>query len=200
MKEYIQAVITILALVNPLVCVAIFSDCVQNIPAEQKIKEALKALTAIGAVLFASALFGMAILKNFGISMAAFSCAGGGILAWIGANMLTPGQNDSTGNGTAQPSETSLSPLILFAASPGTITAVITISAAHGSHTLPITAIAGVVIALAVLAAALLFTARFSKGQKEKSGTRKMISSYMGVLIIAMGVQFVMTGISEFSK
>ncbi len=32
MKEHIQAVVTILALVNPIMCAEIFSDYVSNIP------------------------------------------------------------------------------------------------------------------------------------------------------------------------
>jgi multiple antibiotic resistance protein len=200
MKEYIQAVVTILALINPLVCVAIFTDCVHNASRRQKLREALKAIAAIGTVLFASAFFGMTVLKTFGISMAAFSCAGGGILAWIGANMLSPGQNKTGTVQTEQSGAISLSPLILFAASPGTITAVITISAAHNSHTLPVTAIAGVAISLAVLAAALLSAAAITTDRKGKSGMRQIISSYMGVLIIAMGIQFILSGITEFTK
>ncbi|WP_415713307.1 MarC family protein [Maridesulfovibrio sp.] len=200
MKEYIQAVVTILALINPLVCMAIFTDCVSGIPPEQKVKEALKALTATGAVLFASAFFGMAVLKNLGISMAAFSCAGGGILAWIGANMLTPDRNAPRAIATRDSKDISLSPLILFAASPGTITAVITIAATHNRHDMPVTAVAGVAVALVVLAAALLSAAKFSKVENKKSGMREIISSYMGVLIIAMGIQFILSGINEFSK
>ncbi len=198
MKDYIQAIVTILALINPLVCVRIFSDCVRNAPAGQRTREAVKAITAIGAVLFVSAFFGMSVLKAFGVSIAAFSCAGGIILVWIGAGMLVPKPDDTDSSPAPESGHTSLTPLILFAASPGTITAVITIAAAHNRQTLPVTAITGVAVALAVLAAALLLAAKFSRGHSRKSGMRKIISSYMGVLIIAMGIQFVLTGIRQF--
>ena len=57
--------------------------------------------------------------------------AGGGVLAWMGFSMLS-GQATSTALGNAPAnSGASLTPLVLFAASPGTITGVITRSAAH---------------------------------------------------------------------
>jgi multiple antibiotic resistance protein len=51
MKEHIQAIVTILALVNPVMCMAIFSGCVENVSMGEKEKEALKAVGAIGIVL-----------------------------------------------------------------------------------------------------------------------------------------------------
>ncbi len=200
MKEYIQAIVTILALINPMVCAGIFTDCVRNVPAAQRTREAVKAITAIGMVLFVSAFFGMSVLKTFGVSIAAFSCAGGFILVWIGAGMLVPKPEDTKHSSLSAGEKTSLTPLILFAASPGTITAVITISAAHNRQALPVTAITGVAAALAVLAVVLLLAARLSRENSPKSGMRKIVSSYMGVLIIAMGIQFVLTGIRQFME
>jgi small neutral amino acid transporter SnatA (MarC family) len=77
---------------------------------------------------------GTAILGVFGISLNAFICAGGGILAWIGVSMLKSAQKDSNaGSSQVSKSKLSLAPLILFAASPGTITGVITIAAESAS-------------------------------------------------------------------
>ncbi len=200
MEEYLQAIVTILALINPLVCVNMFTRLVQGVPQNQRAKEAVKATVAIGVVLFASSFFGMAILKAFGVSIVAFSCAGGGILVWIGANMLIPKSNNTSNVPSLESKNISLTPLILFAASPGTITAVITITAAHNKHLLPVTALTGVAVSLLVLGTALFLAAKFSTEQGEKNGMQKIISSYMGVLIIAMGIQFILTGMSSFLK
>jgi len=80
MKEHIQAIVTILALVNPVMCMAIFSKCVENVSKGEKEKGALKAVGAIGMVLLVAAIARTAILGVFGISLGAFACAGGGIL------------------------------------------------------------------------------------------------------------------------
>ena len=199
MKEHIQAVVTILALVNPVMCAEIFSDCVGNIPRKGKVKEAIKAVTSIGIILLIAAIAGTSILKAFGVSLDAFSCAGGGILVWIGASMLRSAQSKpKTGSTEPTVSSTSLTPVILFAASPGTITGVITVAASHDKRFLPITAIIGVAATLVVLALLLFISIRFSKGQRKPTMAKKMITSYMGVIVIAMGVQFSLAGIKAF--
>jgi multiple antibiotic resistance protein len=74
---------------------------------------------------------GVKVLHLFGVSLDAFMVAGGGVLAWLGFAMLRglpPGSPPAAATPGANPS---LTPLILFAASPGTITGVITLSVAH---------------------------------------------------------------------
>ena len=199
MKEHIQAIVTILALVNPVMCMAIFSDCVENVPRNEKEKAALQAIVVIAVVLLIAAIAGTAILGVFGISLNAFTCAGGGILAWIGVSMLKSAQKDSNaGSSQVSKSKFSLAPLILFAASPGTITGVITIAAAHEKRFLPVTAIVGVLVTLVILAAALLMATRVVGILRKVALVKEMITSYMGVIVIAMGVQFAMNGIKGF--
>jgi multiple antibiotic resistance protein len=199
MKEHLQAIVTILALVNPVMCMALFSNCVAHVPKKEKAKSALKALAAIGIVLLVAAVGGTPILGVFGISLDAFSCAGGGILVWIGVGMLQAARKD-TNSGPAQASQSSnsLAPLILFAASPGTIMGVITIAAAHEKPFLPVTAIVGVLVTLVILAAALLLATRIVGGQRKVGLAKEMTTSYMGVIVIAMGVQFAMNGFKGF--
>ena len=200
MEKQIQAIVTIVALVNPAMCMAIFSNCVGNIPKKDKVKEALKAITAIGIVLLISSIAGIKILNIFGISLYAFSCAGGGILIWIGTSMLKSAQDNFRGDIPSKGTTTkvSLSPLILFAASPGTITGVITVAASHGKLLFPVTAIIGVLVTLIILAIVIFISVGISKNQREVGLIKKMITSYMGVIVIAMGVQFIFTGIHDF--
>ena len=200
MKEHIQAIVTILALVNPVMCMALFSDCMGNAANKtEKEKNALKAVGTIGIVLLIAAIAGTVILQIFGISMNAFSFAGGGILVWIGMNMLKSTQEYSNAGAVhVSKSSTSLAPLILFAASPGTITGVITIAAAHAKRFLPVTAIVGVIVTLVVLVVALLVATRLVGVLRKVGLVKEMITSYMGVIVIAMGVQFAMTGIKGF--
>ena len=199
MKEHIQAIVTILALVNPVMCMAIFSNCVENVPRNEKEKAALQAIVVIAVVLLIAAIAGTAILGVFGISLNAFTCAGGGILAWIGVSMLKSAQKDSNaGSPQVSKSKFSLAPLILFAASPGTITGVITIAAAHEKRFLPVTAIVGVLVTLVILAVALLVATRVVGILRKVALVKEMITSYMGVIVIAMGVQFALNGIKGF--
>jgi small neutral amino acid transporter SnatA (MarC family) len=126
----------VLSLVNPVICAAIFEQCVRGKTPAAKAVEATKAILAVATILCLAALSGAQLLKVFGISLPAFQTAGGIVLVWMGFIMLrgntypTSSAGSATGNGT-QPADRSLTPLILFAARPGTITGVITLSVAQ---------------------------------------------------------------------
>lgn len=188
-----------MALVNPAMCAAIFSRVAGERPKSVRIRQAFTSVFVIAAVLLVAAFFGTTILKLFGVSLSAFSCAGGGILVWIGINMLSAKQSDqvdgedSAGNGIA-----SLMPLILFGASPGTITGVITVSASHSRFDIPLTAIIAIAVTCLILLAVLLFAARNGRKGRSNNIGRKMVTSYMGVIVIAMGIQFALIGYRDF--
>jgi multiple antibiotic resistance protein len=123
--------------VNPAICGMLFAQGEAMISRGKQLADATKAAAAILAILTAAALAGTKVLHLFGVSLDAFMVAGGGVLAWMGFSMLS-GDTSASGSSTAPSgSQPSLTPLILFAASPGTITGVITISAAHTRLHLP---------------------------------------------------------------
>ena len=126
MHEQLQAIITVLSLINPAICAAMFARAVAGRSLGEKMTDAAKGGAAVLVILTLAALLGMQLLHLFGVSVDAFMVAGGGVLAWMGFSMLS-GQPAAA----AAKSMQSLTPLILFAASPGTITGVITLSVAH---------------------------------------------------------------------
>ncbi len=122
-----------------------------------------------------------------------FSLAGGGVLVWMGFSMLrgsTPGKGG----------ESSLTPLILFAASPGTITGVITLAVSHSRSDLPITALVAVAAATLVTWVVLMLLA--ARDGKATGGgfVRATVQSFMGLIVMAMGVQFGVEGLSNIIK
>ena len=134
--QHLQAIVTVLALVNPLVCGALFARIEDQQAPKTQVADAAEAALAVLFILVLAALFGVRILHLFGVSLDAFSVAGGGVLSWIGFSMLTgnPTTDKPAGNGG---STRSLTPLIIFAASPGTIAGVITLSVAHARTICP---------------------------------------------------------------
>ena len=95
-------------------------------------------------------------------------------------------------------SSSSLTPLILFAASPGTITGVITLSVAHSGSALPVTAMTAVAVATLVTWLVMMLVAR--GGGKAGGGfVRSTVQSLMGLIVMAMGMQFGLTGLITFS-
>ena len=165
-----------------------------------RIADATKAALAVLVILLVAALAGARVLKTFGISLDAFSIAGGGVLTWIGFSMLRGNSaqaNAPSKNGAA--GKRSLTPLILFAASPGTITGVITLAVAHAKLALPVTALVAVAVAVAVMWVVMVLVAR---GRARASGAgsllHDMVTRFMGLIVLAMGVQFALTGLHNF--
>ena len=96
MKEQLQAIVTVLSLVNPAVCGAMFARIEANRSREERVADAAKAALAMTVILTLSALVGTQLLHLFGVSLDAFMVAGGGVLAWMGFSMLSgQGSSDS---------------------------------------------------------------------------------------------------------
>ena len=146
LEQYLQAIVTVLSLVNPLICGAMFAQIEGGQTRATRLGDATKAALAVLVILVVAALAGARVLQVFGVSLDAFSIAGGGVLIWIGFSMLRGNSLQAQGpskDGAAE--KRSLTPLILFAASPGTITGVITLAVAHSEQALPVTALVAVV-------------------------------------------------------
>ena len=152
MGQHLQAIVTVLSLVNPLICGAMFAQIEAGQASATRRADATKAAMAVLVILGIAATAGARVLQVFGISLEAFSIAGGGVLIWIGFSMLrgnSPKIPDTAKDNADE--KRSLTPLILFAASPGTITGVVTLAVAHSRLLLPMTAIVAVVVASLVM-------------------------------------------------
>lgn len=199
MKEQIQAIVTVLSLVNPTICALMFMQAETDRSDSSRFADATKAALAILAILVATALAGTNLLHAFGVSLDAFMVAGGGVLAWMGFSMLK-GETPLSNPSASAPSPTSsVTPLILFAASPGTMTGVITISAAHTQLRLPTTALVAVAVAVVTTWIIMIFAARLFGQRKEGGFLQDTMSRLMGLIVLAMGVQFALTGAHAFS-
>src|SRR6476620_1715424 len=197
MQEQIQAIVTVLSLVNPLVCGAMFARAEAERSAVEQRADATKVALAIVIILAVAALVGTRLLHLFGVSLDAFMVAGGGVLAWMGFSMLSGRGSISSKSDTSSNSGASLTPLILFAASPGTITGVITLSAAHTGLGLPVTALVAIAVAGALTWLVLLLVSRAAKAS-DGGSARDMITPFMGLIVLSMGVQFALTGLRKF--
>jgi multiple antibiotic resistance protein len=200
MQDSFQAIITVLTLINPAICAATFMRIEAGRSRGEQLTDAAKAALAVLAILVLAALVGEQLLGMFGVSLDAFMVAGGAVLAWIGFTMLRGPATDSNGHDDgADGGNPSLTPLILFAASPGTITGVITLAVAHTRNTFPVTAIVAVCVATAVMWLVLALVARLGARPRDSGGfLRDTVTRFMGLIVIAMGVQFALTGIRAF--
>lgn len=194
LTQYIQGILTVLSLVNPVICAVLFSQATAGKSRSVKVGGATKAVLAILAILCLAALGGAQLLRLFGISLSSFQVAGGLILAWMGFVMLRGKSSPTTSNPDKE--VTSLTPLILFAASPGTITGVMTLAVAHSQHDFPITALVSVVVAVTLTWLILVLAAR-KPGVQKKGLVHDVTTRFMGLIVLAMGVQFLLTGLAQ---
>jgi len=198
LHQIVQAIVTVLAVINPVVCGSIFLALTPKLATAQRRRAAAEVALSILVILVASALIGLKVLGIFGISLDVFRIVGGLIIAYMGFDMLagrnTVGQAPPTETGADAP--TSLAPLIMFAAGPGTITAVVTLAAIHTPDGLPVTAIVASVIGAAVTLAMLLVASTI--GSRVSRGTQALVTRFMGLIVASMGMQFVLTGLKTF--
>ena len=168
---------------------------------QEKAKVASQFVFYTFIILTLTTLLGSKVLQSFGISMSAFMVAGGGVLAGIGFKILLKSQSEPD---NSPPSEEvkkkSIAPLILFAASPGSITGVITLSVANNTN-IPITTLLAITTALIITWCVLIASIYYGKNEKSEgvSLTKRIMTSFMGLIILSMGVQLALTGLHSFS-
>jgi multiple antibiotic resistance protein len=192
--SYLQAFATVLSLVNPAICALMFEGSQVGRSRGQRLVDATRVCVAILVILGLAALFGARLLKAFGVSLDAFSVAGGVVLMQMGFEMLRGAASPPAG-GQPATADHSLTPLVLFGASPGTITGVITLAVAHSGSAIPVTALVAVGGAVAVTWMVMVVLA----GSPGRPGlARSTVQSTMGLIVIAMGVQFGLSGLRNF--
>ncbi len=198
LHQILQAIVTVLAVINPVVCGSLFLTLTPNLTAPERRRAAAKVALNILIILIGSALLGLKVLSIFGISLDVFRVVGGMIIAYMGFDMLRgshtvaqapPGSGDANTQG-------SLAPLLMFAAGPGTITAVVTLAAVHTPDGLPMTAIIAVVVGTGVTFVALMLALRL--GPRLGRGTQATVTRFMGLIVTSMGMQFVLVSLKAF--
>jgi multiple antibiotic resistance protein len=199
LHQIVQAIVTVLAVINPVVCSSIFLTLTPKLGLAQRRRAAARVSLSILIILVAAALVGLEVLRIFNISLDVFRIVGGMIIAYMGFDMLggrqTVGQASSPDDDDAT-APSSLAPLIMFAAGPGTITAVVTLAAVHSPSGAPVTAIVAAVIGAGVTFAALLLA--IGAGSRLGRGAQAIVTRFMGVIVASMGIQFVLTGLKSF--
>ncbi len=195
-KEITQAIITLLAVVNPAVSGMIHLQLVKDESKKVKIREATKSSIEILVILIVVSLIGESILRAFGISMESFRLVGGIVIAYIGFTMLA-GKMQKT------EAETSLNdggkidnrPLVMFAASPGTIATVVTLSVMDSGSGISIQTLIAIGACMLITYIVLIL---MSLAPPKKSSGPSFVSQFMGLILIAMGVQFILESYKAF--
>ncbi len=189
---YIQAAITMTAVINPMVAGMMLLQMEEGKSNRDKIIFTVKSTTLTTIVLLTSAILGQFILKFFGISLEVFRIVGGIIVAYIGFRMLSGQMLRSSINENS----TTVNDLVIFMASPGSIAAAITLSAVHTPNSFPITAVVAILFAMIFTFVEIIVMIKMST--KIDMSRQRLTTQFMGMIIIAMGMQFALEGYKAF--
>ncbi|SMO37579.1 MarC family NAAT transporter [Fodinibius sediminis] len=198
----IAAFTSIISVANPLAAMPVFISLTEQSTDPERTGIAQKASFYMFIILVLFLLAGTYIMSFFGISLPGIRIAGGLIILRAAYAMLNPEQTDRKISKEAQEAaktkeDISFSPMAMpMLSGPGSIAVVIGLaSQSQGPVDLIIITIAIVLVAL--ISYGVLRLAPFSAKYIGPTGMNA-ITRMMGFIAMAIGVQFILNGISSF--
>lgn len=201
--EFVLLTVTsVFFLVDPFAVVPMFLAMTADSPESERRDMARRSAWTCAIVLCVFAAAGSLIFKAFGITLPAFKIAGGIILLQIGLDMLQARQSATKSTVEeeregAEKEDASIIPLgIPMLAGPGAISTVMVLVGV--SHTLWQHAVVYAVI-LATSFASYVILAGAGRVRQYLGGTGiRIMTRLMGLLLVALAVQFVANGLIDF--
>ncbi len=140
------------------------------------------------------------MLQRLRIFLDVFQIVGGVVITMIGYGMFAPSPTPAALVEEKGESEdpSSLDPIVMFAASPATISTVLALSVMHGPDQGRIVSIAAVLIALAITA--LVMAVMVLRPGSSASRNSSLISRVLGLILIAMEPQLALTNLRDFFR
>jgi multiple antibiotic resistance protein len=204
LQNYLQfAVVTfsaILFIVDPIAVVPTYLVITQGQTAAQRRNTATRACVAATALLVTFAVAGRSIFELFGITMPAFRIAGGLILWLVAMDMLHGSRSTQEGSaeiieGQAK-EDVALTPLAMpMLAGPGAISTVMVLAGQARTTPQTITVYASILLTAGIAWLTLRLGERLV-ARMGQTGIRVM-TRIMGLLLAAIAVQFVITGVRD---
>lgn len=189
---------------NPLSTAPLFLSLTARFEKKRRDRDALMACIYAFGILVLFLLLGTAIIDFFGISVPGIRIAGGLIISALGFQMLFPTTAPDASQGTSQPElEIAFTPLAMPSlAGPGSISVVVTAASQIKSNNpenysvIYVGVVVGIIVTL-VIAWAILRTAASMARILGPSGI-DALTRIFGFLLVSIGIQFLLTGISDF--
>ena len=200
----LASIISIIVISNPVSTSAIFIALTKGMTSADRRAVASKSIRySVGILLFFS-ITGLLVFELFGFGIGAFRIAGGVLLFSTAVGMLHP--HDSGSEAEERSKDIALIPLsIPFTAGPGTIvTVVVLMSEAmnrfNGNGTtlgaLSVVGVyLGIIVTIFVSFRMMINSERIDRFMGE--GGRNVVTRLMGLLVMAISIQFVINGIKD---
>ena len=202
---YISSLITFFVVIDPPGCAPIYAGLSASASAAQKRAMAIRAVGVSAAILFVFALFGEALLKGLGISLASFRIAGGIMLFLIALEMVfekrTERREDRAAKVANDPEveDVSIFPMAMpMIAGPGSIASVMLLMSRNEGIERTAVVLAALITILLLTLVALLAAGPIMRVLGAK--IEAVITRLLGVLLAALAVQFVLDGVSAVMR
>ncbi len=198
---YAVIIVTVFAIVDPIGTLPFFVSLTDGFDAADRRVVLNRSVITLGVVLGLFALVGRFLFQAFGFSLASFEVAGGILLFVVAYEMifgefgrakLSPKDREET---IARRDEISIVPIgVPLLAGPGAISTVMIYEANSGADPL---AIVATFIAIAIVTGATFLIFLYGQGVLRVLGRVGVMAMtrVLGLMLAAVGVQFVATGI-----
>ena len=201
LEFFAAALASTFAIVDPIGTLPFFVALTSGFPPADRRVMGERAVVVVGVVLGLFTAFGRFLFAAFGFTLAAFEIAGGILLFFVAYDMLqgeiartklSPKDREES---LARRDELSIVPLgIPLLAGPGAISTVMIYAGDADGDLINLLA---VFAAVAVVTAASCGVLRYGQGLVERLGRTGImaLTRVMGLILAAVGVQFVLTGL-----
>jgi len=197
---FLSVFIPLLIIVNPSSTVALFSAITANYSKKERRKTAKSTVIYATILLLIFAFAGSGILSFLGIQIYSLRIAGGILLSYIGLDMLRRGQQFGESHpGEDHKADFSLVPLAMPSlAGPGAITVtIVSMQTLEVSWIIRIIFVIIAIILTMIITYIILSSSEIAIRILGKKGM-DAFTRVMGLLTVAIAVQFVLTGITSW--
>ncbi len=194
---------SVLFIVDPIAVIPTYLVITQGQTPAQRAITARRACIAAALILIAFALFGTLIFRLFGITIEAFRIAGGLIL-WVVAMEMLHGERKTQESRTEVAEgrvkdDVAVTPLAMpMLAGPGAISTIIVLAGQARSMEQKTVVLFAIIVTMALSLLVLRVGERLVR-RMGQTGIRVM-TRIMGLLLAAIAVQFVLTGVRDALK
>lgn len=199
---YISSLITFFVVIDPPGCAPIYAGLTAGASPAHSRAMAIRAVMVASGILLVFALFGEALLRGLGISLASFRIAGGIMLFLIALEMVfekrTERREDRAAKVANDPEveDVSIFPMAMpMIAGPGSIASVMLLMGRNEGLERSAVVLGALVTILLLTLVALLAAGPIMRVLGAK--IEAVITRLLGVLLAALAVQFVIDGIRE---
>lgn len=199
MKELLNTILLIIAVVDPLGSIPVYIEATKNFEKKHKRKIAINASIAAFLILLFFIVVGQIILEGMDISLAAFQISGGVILFLFALTMIFgEGKPESEKSLIKDYKNVTIFPVAVPSiASPGAIMAVVLLTDNHiYTLTQQLTTTLMLLIVL-VITCILLLASNIIQKKIGESGII-VISKVMGLILASYAIQSILGGIKDF--